>query len=82
METPAIRITVNGKLALTVAQAADRLGMPASGLRRDLTREPNAPEPVAPLDARTPLYAARDIDAFGKLLKKRPGKGANLRGHK
>lgn len=75
MEPPVIRITVNGKPALTVAQAAERLGMTQSGLRRDLTREPGAPEPVAPLDARTPLYAARDIDAFGKQLQQRPGKG-------
>lgn len=74
MEPPVIRITVDGKLALTLAQAAERLGMTQSGLRRDLTREPGAPEPV-PLDGRTPIYRARDIDAFGKLLSQRPGKG-------
>lgn len=72
---PVIRITVDGKLALTVKQAAARLGMTESGLRRDLAREPGAPEPV-PLDGRTPVYRARDIDAFGKLLQQRPGKGA------
>jgi hypothetical protein len=75
-EPPVIRITVNGKRAYTVAMAADELHMPAPGLRRDLTREPDAPKPVAPLDARTPLYDARDIKAFGKKLGQRPGRGA------
>lgn len=76
MDTPVIRITVDGRPALTVAQAAARLGIPASGLRRDLAREAGAPVPVAPLDARTPLYDAGDIDAFGEQLQQRPGKGA------
>jgi len=75
VEPPVIRITVDGKLALTLGQAADRLGMTQSGLRRDLAREPDAPEPV-PLDGRTPLYRARDIDDFGKRLRLRPGKGS------
>lgn len=75
-DDPVIRITVNGKPAYTVAQAAAHLGMPASGLRRDLAREAAAPTPVAPLDARTPLYDAADIDAFGEFLGQRVGKGS------
>lgn len=76
VEPPVIRILVNGKLALTVAQAAERLGMTPAGLRRDLAREPGAPAPVAHLDERTPLRLASDIKAFGKQLGERPGRGA------
>lgn len=74
VETFVIRITVNGKLALTISQAADRLGLPASGLRRDLAREPNAPKPAGHVDGRTPVYLASDIKEFGK--RDRPGKGS------
>lgn len=74
MDIPAIRITVGGKLALTISQAADQLGIPASGLRRDLAREPEAPAPAGHVDGRTPVYLATDITKFGK--RERPGKGA------
>ena len=70
-DEPTIRITVNGKPALTIAQAAERHGMPASGLRTALTRLPDL-KPAAHLDARTPLYYAATLD---KALATRPRSG-------
>jgi hypothetical protein len=67
-EEPTIRITVNGKPALTIAQAAERHGMPASGLRTALTRLPDL-KPAANLDGRTPLYY---VTALDRALANRP----------
>jgi hypothetical protein len=71
---PQIRITVDGKLALTTAQAAQEFGVEPVTVRtgiRDLSIEP-----VAHLDARTPLYAAVGLR---RAWKARPGRGVNLR---
>jgi len=69
-----IRITVDGRLALTTRQAAAETGLSSASLRREISRL--GIEPVAHLDERTPLYAAVPLRAA---LRGRPGKGANLR---
>ena len=73
---PVVRITVDGKLALTLKQVADRYGIPQPGLRRDLSREADAPKPIEPppIDERTPAYWFQEIDRFIK--RERPGRGA------
>jgi hypothetical protein len=71
-----IRITYDGKLALTTAQAARRYGLGPSSMRTTLIRLRIEPLPE-PLDGRTPLYLATELD---EAMKARPGKGANLRG--
>lgn len=73
---PIIRITVDGKLALTVEQAAVRYGLAQSSMRGELTRLKGKLDPVAELDGRKKLYSATELD---KVMKARPGKGANLR---
>lgn len=70
-----IRITYDGKLALTTTQAARRYGLELATMRKTLSRLPIQPLPE-PLDTRTPLYAAVELD---KAMKARPGKGTNLR---
>ncbi len=57
---PNIRITVDGRPALTTAQAALRRGVDQAGLRRVLSRM--GIEPIAHLDDRTPLYSRAQID--------------------
>lgn len=69
-----IRITVDGKLALTTAQFAVETGADPATLRSEFRRL--GITPVAYLDARTPLYGAV---ALRKAWKSRPGRGANLR---
>jgi len=69
-----IRIEVDGKLALTVAQVAAEFDLQPESTRTVIRRL--GVEPVAHLDARTPLYAAV---LLRKAMKARPGKGANLR---
>lgn len=71
-EPPTIRITVNGKPALTIAQAAERYGMARSSVRSALTRLGDALAPAAELDNRTPLYF---VTALDKALAGRPGRG-------
>lgn len=73
---PVVRITVDGRLALTVELAAERYGLRPSSVRGELTRLKGKIVPVAYLDGRKPLYLARELD---KALASRPGKGANLR---
>lgn len=73
MSTPTIRITVNGKLVLTIEQAASRYGLAASSMRGELTRLGDRISPVAKLDGRKPLYSASVLDA---LMESRPGRGA------
>ena len=70
-----IRITYDGKLALTTAQAAERYGLAVSSMRAALSRLGVAPLAEA-LDGRTPLYLAAALDP---LMKARPGRGANFR---
>ena len=71
---PQIRITVDGRLALTIGQAAQRKGVEPATMRQAIRRM-NL-QPVGSLDGRTDLYAAADLDAAWST---RPGKGANLR---
>lgn len=65
-----IRITVDGRLALTTAQIAERYGISRDAMRTELRRY--AIEPADHLDARTPLYLATVVD---RVFKSRPGKG-------
>lgn len=72
METrPLIRITVDGKPALTVEQAAERKGVTASAMRGELTRYQNTIAPAAHLDDRKKLYFTKDIDRW---WDSRPGR--------
>lgn len=71
-EPPTIRITVNGKPALTIAQAAERYGLAPSSIRSALTRLGDAITPAAELDSRTPLYL---VTALDRALAGRPGRG-------
>jgi hypothetical protein len=77
MATPQVRILVDGKLALTTAQAAQRHGRTVAGMRSLLSRA--RLDPVAYLDTRTPLYGAVALD---KAVRAMPGRGMNLRGHR
>lgn len=69
---PTIRITVDGKLALTVEQAAERYGLQPSSMRGELTRLKGVITPVDHLDGRKPLYLAAALDT---VMGNRPGKG-------
>jgi hypothetical protein len=72
-----IRITLDGRLALTVEQAAARYGLRPHSMTSALSRLRVTPD--AMLDRRKGLYLAGRLDA---LMRARPGKGANLRrGH-
>jgi hypothetical protein len=70
---PEIRITVDGKLALTVEQAAERYGLQPSSMRGELTRLKAVIAPVDHLDGRKPLYLAATLD---RVMGNRPGRGA------
>lgn len=74
-----IRILVDGRLALTGPQAATRYGLNLDAMRKALSRFIEAgqlDECDETLDGRTKLYPAVPLD---KLMRDRPGKGANLR---
>lgn len=72
MPEPVIRITVNGKLALTVEQATERIGATSpDGVRREISRYKL--QPVAELDGKKKLYNAKEFDA---MWKARPGTGS------
>jgi hypothetical protein len=68
--TPKVRITVDGKLALTTRQAASEQNTDLATMRKRIQRV--GCEPVAQLDDRTPLYGAVALRAA---LRDRPGKG-------
>lgn len=70
---PTVRITVDGKVALTVEQAAERYELRPSSMRGELTRLGGTIEPVAMLDGRKPLYLAAALDAA---MAGRKGRGA------
>lgn len=71
--SPRVRITVDGKPAFTVEQAAAHLGVPAKTLSGELTRYKGAIQPAAELDGRKKLYLVKDINAWWAA---RPGKGS------
>jgi hypothetical protein len=63
-----IRITYDGRLALTISQAATRYGMRLDAMRQALRRLDLDPLPES-LDGRTPLYPAVELD---RAMKSRP----------
>ena len=72
----------HGKPILTVALAALRYGIDQAAMRAALRRPPiKELEPIdpPPIDARTPVWYQKDFD---RAWAQRPGKGANLRGHR
>jgi hypothetical protein len=71
-EAPTIRITVDGKPACTVDQAAARHNLRPVSVRSIISRAGDAIAPAAMLDGRTPLYHVAGID---KMIKNRPGRG-------
>ncbi len=60
---PDIRITVNGRPAVTTAQAAAQRGISAAGMRANLYRW--RLQPVAELDG-LPLYDAEQLESAGR----------------
>ena len=68
---PDVEITVKGRPALTIEQAAARYGLAASSMRGELTRFGDKIQPVDMLDGRKPLYDAEQLD---ELMAARPGK--------
>lgn len=73
-----IRILYDDELALTTAQFAQRHGLNMAAARKALSRLGVDPLPEQ-LDGRTKLWPAAPVD---EAMQARPGKGANLRGHK
>jgi hypothetical protein len=69
-----IRITVDGRVAVTTEQAAAKHSLAVSTVRSIIARAPLGP--IAKLDGRKNLYLSSEIDAA---IKARPGRGANLR---
>jgi len=69
---PVIRITVNGRLAFTVEQAAAHVGVTPKSLSGELSRYKDAIYPIAKLDGLKRLY---DADAFDAWWHGRPGRG-------
>ena len=72
--SPRVRITIDGRAALTVEQAAARYGLRLGSMSAALSRL--GVQPDAHLDGRKKLYLATRLD---EIMKARPGKGANLR---
>lgn len=70
-----ILVIYEGRLAYTTSQAARRYGVQPASMRKQLDRLGIEPLPE-PLDGRTPLYDAEQLD---QAMRARPGKGANLR---
>ena len=76
---PAIRITVDGKLALTVEQLAERYGVKVKSMSVIISRLGEQIEPITfHLDNHKKVYLAVPFDRIMKAA--RPGRGANLRG--
>ncbi len=69
-----VRITLDGKLALTVEQAADRYHLLPKSMSSVISR--GGIEADGMLDGKKALYLAGRLD---EIMKARPGKGANLR---
>lgn len=69
---PKVRITVDGKIALTVEWAAARFGVEPKSLSGELSRHKDAITHVAMLDGKKKLYLQRDLDSW---WKSRRGRG-------
>jgi len=72
--SPRVRITIDGRTAVTVEQAAARYGLKPGSMSAALSRL--GVQPDAQLDGRKKLYLVARLD---EIMKARPGKGANLR---
>jgi len=72
--TGKVRITIDGRLALTVEQAAERYHLTPGSMSSVISRGRIAADSM--LDNKKPLYLAGRLD---EIMKARPGKGANLR---
>lgn len=68
---PTVRITVDRRLALTVAQAAERHGVSSIDTMHSIIRRAGL-EPDGHIDGRTPLYLAEKVK---RAVVSRPGKG-------
>ena len=68
-----------GRRILTIPHAAARYGITINAMTKALTRLGLPPIDPPPIDKRTPLYYATELDAA---MRTRPGKGANLRGRR
>jgi hypothetical protein len=69
-----VRITLDGKLALTVDQAAERYGLERSSVSAALTRGHIDHDGM--LDGKKKIYLAARLD---RLILGRPGRGSNKR---
>lgn len=76
------RLTWGGKVILTIPHAAARYRMTVDACRKAIKRAEAAGQITAvapaPIDERTPTYYQTELD---RLMRSRPGPGANLRGH-
>jgi hypothetical protein len=72
--TGKVRITIDGKLALTVEQAAERYHLQPKSISAIISRGDIQEDGT--LDGKKKLYLASRLDA---IMKARPGKGATLR---
>ncbi len=68
-----VRITIDGKLALTVNGLAERYGLAAKSISAIISRGAVAHD--AMLDGKKKIYLAARFDA---IMRARPGKGVNL----
>lgn len=77
---PDLRITVDGRPALTARMAVDRYaqrhGLGERAVRSAISRSGVQPITPPPLHGRIPLYDQAELDAA---LDNRPGRGANWR---
>jgi hypothetical protein len=74
MAEPRVRITIDGRVALTVEQIAERKGVKPKSVTGELTRY--GIEHDAMLDGRKKIYLQHKIDSW---WGNRVGKGANFR---
>lgn len=70
MTSASVGVTIGGRPALTVAQAAEIWGLKPGSLRSALVR--GGYEPDAYIDARTPIY---DRTRLAQFMLTRPGPG-------
>lgn len=72
-------LSVDGRPAITIARAAARWGLSYDAMRIALGRRPLDQVRRYRLDERTEVLDLADLDAA---MTTRPGRGANLRGHR
>lgn len=69
-------ITVDGKVVVTIAQAAAARGITQAAMRKAISMQKI--RPAFELDGRTPLF---DPAEMGAILDARPGRGSHFRRH-